>query len=201
MLFTKILINCDSCDTISWVLQSSYDTEQKRIHLRCSISVGHSCCHCKEAGASHLCTAKLLNVEPTSSCCWSGGCFHPLTEHQSQNICWLQFHQTCFQMTQCRKNCAILTGEHQAWKGSSQKLENYWNNSGLVSWWCWEVNDGAKIQPDMFLQQIPLFQYTVPISLYLEDAESSTYHHTPISQSPSRTTNINNRVFSIAIGK
>ena len=199
MLFTKILIDCDSCDTIGWALQSSYDMEQKRIHFRCSISVGHCCCHCKEAGASHLYTAKLLN----------GVYFVMLLK-------WRMFPS--FNSTS--KSKYLLTPAPPLWMVSirlgkevpkswraieiipdlyhDDELRSSW--SKLRSRWPHPCIGDSKLRPQSFsFSKFHFNMITVSTSshsVYLEDTESSTHHHTPISQSPA---NINNRMFSIAI--
>ena len=154
-------------------------------------------------------------MESTLSCCWSGGCFHPLTQHQSQNICWLQLHQTCFQMTKCRKNLyycewwAPGLGRKSPKVGDQaieiipdlyhdDELRSSW--SKLRSRWPHPCIGDSKLRPQpCSFSKFHFDIITVPTSshsVYLEDTESSTHHHTPISQSPA---NINNRMFSIAI--
>ena len=178
MLFTKILIDCDSCDTIGWVLQFSYDIEQKRIHLRCSVSVGHCCCHCKEAGASHLFTAKLLNgVYFVMLLKWR--MFPSFNSTSKPKYLLIPAPPDMFSNDKMQKNLCYCERWAPGLVRSLQKLESYW----LVSWW-WagKFMKQIKIQlatplywglkvapPAMFLQQTLLFQCGLGVNSNIRD--------------------------------
>ena len=186
--------------------------EQKRIHFRCSISVGHCCCHCKEAGASHLYTAKLLNgVYFVMLLKWR--MFPSFNSTSKSKYLLTLAPPDMFSNDKMQKKFVLLwmvstrLGKEvpKSWRSS------YWNNSRLVSWWWAEkfmkqikiqvatpLYWGFKVASCSF-SKFHFNMITVSTSshsVYLEDTESSTHHHTPISQSPA---NINNRMFSIAI--
>ena len=125
-----------------------------------------------EAGASHLYTAKLLNgVYFVMLLKWR--MFPSFNSTLKSKYLLTPAPPDMFSNDKMQKKFVLLwMVSHQAWEGSPQKLESYWNNSRLVSWWWAEkfmkqikiqlatpLYWGFKVTPPaMFLQQIA-FQY------------------------------------------
>ena len=166
-----------------------------------------------EAGASHLYTAKLLNgVYFVMLLKWR--MFPSFNSTLKSKYLLTPAPPDMFSNDKMQKKFVLLwmvntrLGKEvpKSWRATEIIPDLYHDDELRSSWsklrssWPHLCIGDSKLRPQpCSFSKLHFNIITIPTSshsVYLEDTESSTHHHTPISQSPA---NINNRMFSIAI--